>query len=139
MAPGTHQNLVVFLAGVRKSIAPSLCWEAWQEGLSIAHIHGDLLKGFQCPLSLKGVSVECHGRLGLREDVLMEVPLVGVERHVVALEEAPWAACWALLKAKARILFRGRKAVGAWARSGCAVALDLLWAWRCDAWAVGGQ
>lgn len=104
MAAGTHQNLVVFLAGVRESIAPSLCWEARQKGLSIPHIHRDLLKGFQCPLSLKGVSIKRHGCLGLREDVFMEVPLVRVERHVVALEEAPWAACWALLKAKARIL-----------------------------------
>lgn len=104
MATGTHQNLVVFLAGVRESIAPSLCWEARQEGLSVAHIHRDLLKGFQCPLSLKGVSIKCHGRLGLREDVLLEVPLVGVERQVVAFEKAPWAACWALLKAKTGIL-----------------------------------
>lgn len=104
LATGTHQNLVVFLAGVRESIAPSLCWEARQEGLSVAHIHRDLLKGFQCPLSLKGVSIKRHGRLGLREDVLLEVPLVGVERQVVAFEEAPWAACWALLKAKAGIL-----------------------------------
>lgn len=104
LATGTHQNLTVLLTGVRESIAPSLCREARQEGLGIPHIHGNLLEGFQCPRCLIGVSIKGHGRLCLREDVLMEVPLVGVERHVVALEEAPWAACWALLKAKARIL-----------------------------------
>lgn len=101
MTTGTHQNLAVLLTWVRESIAPSLCRKARQEGLGIPHIHGNLLEGSR---SLKGVSIKGHGRLCLREDVLMEVPLVGVERHVVALEEAPWAACWALLKAKARIL-----------------------------------
>ena len=101
-ATGTHQDLgAVLLAGVGESVAPGLCREARQEGLSLPHIHGDLLEGLQCPRGLKGVSIEGQGGLGLREDVFMEMPLVWVERPMAALEEAPGAACWALLKAEA--------------------------------------
>lgn len=64
----------------------------------------DLLKGLQRPWGLKGVSSEGQGGLGLREDVVMEMPLVRMEGHVAALEEAPGAACWALLKAEAGVL-----------------------------------
>jgi hypothetical protein len=94
----------VLLAGVREPIAPGLCWEAREEGLSFPHIHRDLLEGLRCPRGLKGVSFKGEGCLGIREDVLVKMPLVWVERHVVAFEEAPRAACWALFKAKTRIL-----------------------------------
>lgn len=102
---GTHQDLgAVLLAGVWEPVAPDLRREARQEGLSLPHILRDLLKGLQSPRGLKGVSFEGQGSLGLREDILMEMSLVWVERHVAALEEAPGTARWTLLKAEAGVL-----------------------------------
>ena len=102
---GTHQDLgAVLLAGVGEPVAPDVRREARQEGLSLPHIRRDLLKGFQCPRGLKGVSIEGQGSLGLGEDILVEMSLVWVERHVAALEEAPGTARGPLLKAEAGVL-----------------------------------
>lgn len=97
----------MLLAWVGEPVAPGLGWEAGQEGLSLPHIRRDLLESFQRPWGLKGVSIEGQGGLGLREDILLEMPLIWVERHVAALEEAPRAVCWALFKAEAGVLVQG--------------------------------
>ena len=94
----------MLLAGVGEPVAPDVRREARQEGLSLPHIRRDLLKGLQRPRGLIGVSIEGQGSLGLREDILMEMSLIWVERHMAALEEAPGTARRPLLKAEAGVL-----------------------------------
>lgn len=97
----------MLLACVGKPTTPGLGWEARQEGLSLPHVHWDLLEGLQRAWGLERVSVKGQRSLRFWEDILVDMPLVWVERRVVALEKAAWTAGCALLKAEARILVRG--------------------------------